>query len=560
TYSASVKRKLEPGSNIFHVPLEIKNPELWWPWDLGEQNLYVVDVSVNDSESGFQDREKTTIGIRELEMAMNPGWTKDQVENPWTVMINGRRHFMRSGTWGGPPDLFYGRSYPQKYKELIRLAKEANMNNLRIFNWHPAEIPLFYELCDEAGITVWQDLVPLSGRIPDTPEWKEAVFNEAISVIKQKRNNPSLVLIEGGEEILYTSSDSMSEQRLRFANELGEVLKPYSKLFYIPTSPLSDHNGQKLGFKTNESIHAHTPHYGVGQYLMEDYYRSLDYAAIPELAITSCPNVESIKKFIPEDELWPPGPSWGYHWADLDILRAHNYEILGEQFADSFEDFVEATQISQGTYFQYSLEHFRTRKPKSSAICFCHYILNTPDFKWATVDYYLQPKKSHYYIQRAYQPLLVTLQVENRRWLPGDKFKGNIWVVNDYYTDYKDCTVEIKFLDQDNKVFKQETLKIGDVTEDSSTDFAEVSCEVPGKLGDKFYAELAMLDNKGKKISSNQYLFLVADREEALATLKKMGEEMRQRSRMHGGSTYRYFREFYWEDDYIKTEAIEEFK
>ena len=331
TYSVSVKKQVEPGSNIYNIPVKVKDPKLWWPWDMGVQNLYSADVSINETEAGFQDREKTSFGIRELEMAMNPGWTRDQVENPWTVMINGKRHFMRSASWGGPPDIFFGRSYDEKYRELIRLAKEANINNLRIFNWHPPEIPLFYQLCNEAGITVWQDLIPISGSVGNEPGWKEAVFNEAISVIKQKRNYPCLVLIEGGEEILYTSSDSESESRLQFVNELGEAIRPYTSLHYIPTSPLSDGNGQKLGFKPNESIHAHGLFYSLGRFIMEEYYPTLDYAAIPELAISSCPNVESIKKFIPKEELWPPGPSWGYHWADLNKFRVLNYEVLGDQ-------------------------------------------------------------------------------------------------------------------------------------------------------------------------------------------------------------------------------------
>jgi len=68
---------------------------LWTTWDLGDQNLYRVEVSVRDG-SGFQDRERQSFAIRNLEMAMNPGWSPEEVEYPWTVMLNGRRHYMRS--------------------------------------------------------------------------------------------------------------------------------------------------------------------------------------------------------------------------------------------------------------------------------------------------------------------------------------------------------------------------------------------------------------------------------------------------------------------------------
>ena len=51
---------------------------------------------------------------------------------------------------------------------------------------------------------------------------------------------------------------------------------------------------------------------------MEEYYPALDCAIIPELTAASAPSVESLRRFIPEEELWPMGPSWAYHWADID--------------------------------------------------------------------------------------------------------------------------------------------------------------------------------------------------------------------------------------------------
>ncbi|KAA3660079.1 MAG: beta-galactosidase [Calditrichaeota bacterium] len=542
SYSAKIDKAVKPGSTILKTSIEVADPKLWWPWDLGDQNLYNADVLVTAADGQFQDAETVTFGIREVKMAMNPGWTKEEVEWPWTVMINGKRHFVRSGTWGGPPDMFTGRTTEHTYRELIRLAKEANINNLRIFTWHPPEIPLFYQLCNEAGITVWQDIVPMNNPILRNDSLKQAAFAEAVAILKQRRNHPCNIIIEGSEETLYLPSQSQRKYQWDFVVELGDTLKKYTDLHYIPTSPLSSNHAQFLGLKKHESAHPHGVHYGVGRFFMEDYYPKQNYAAIPELAVTSCPDVESIKKFIPEDELWPPGPSWGYRWADLDVLQAHNFEVFGEDFTDkSLEEFVEATQIAQGTYFQYALEHYRTRKPKMSAICFCHFILNSPDFKWATVDYYLQPKESHYFIQKAYQPLLITLQYEKRRWLPGEEFKGKIWVVNDFMKDFKSCKAQIKILDTNKKVIKKETIKLGDIAKDSSKEFADLNFKAPGKRGDKFYVEITMIDKSGVKVSANDYMLLVDDQQAALETYKKYGVASRERMKKYGRNTNRYF-------------------
>ena len=311
-------------------------------------------------------------------------------------------------------------------------------------------------------------------------------------------------------------------------------------------------------FKPRESIHAHAPHYGAGFTMLEDYYSNLEYAYIPELAITSCPSAESIRKFIPSDDVWPPGPSWGYHWADLDILRIHNYEVFGDQCTEGLDQFVDATQIAQGVYFQYAGEHFRRMKPKNSGVSFCHFMLHTPDMKWAIVDFYLKPKKSFDYVRRTFQPLLVSLQYDRRRWKPGETFQGEIWVVNDLYEEFAGCTVELRFLDNRQRVFRETALEIGDVKADSAAKFSDVAVRVPGEQGDKFYVEMRLLDNRGNRLSENQYFLLVDDQQQASALLRKLGEEAHERMKNEGG-TIRYFKELLG-DRYVPTRLLEDFK
>jgi beta-mannosidase len=541
TYTVNKDVVVNKGTNRLEINLDIDDAKLWWPWDLGDQNLYTAKVSVSEKGGDVLDTTSTSFGIREVEMVHNPGFTLEEVENPWTVMINGKRHFMRSGTWGGPPDIFMGRAHPSKYIELIRLAKEANFNNLRIFGWHPEEIPLFYQLCNEAGITVWQDVLPLASlSLPKDQEFKDAVFAEAISSVKAQRNHPSIVLLEGSEELFMTASDP--KHNLQFVTELGEAIKPYTPLHFIPSSPLSDEVGINLGFKPKESFHANDLFYGEGEFVMEDYFPSLDYAVIPELAISSCPNVESIKKFIPADEIWPPGPSWGHHWTDFDALRTLNFEVVGDQSTDGLEKFVEATQIAQGTIFQYALEHFRTRKPRTSAICICHYITFAPDMKWGIVDYYQEKKLSFDYVRKAYQPVLLTMKHYDRRWLPGEEFKGELWVVNDYYDSYKNCKANIIFLDNNKNVIKEETFDFSEINGDSSSKYIDVTCKVPGKIGDKFYAEMELVDADGKVLSENDYMLLVADKKKDRAELRAIGLEAFEIKQKYGWANYfRYF-------------------
>ena len=554
-YTATVSKSLAAGSETINMSVEIPDAKLWWPWDMGDQNLYRIKVVLSDNEQG-RDESEVSFGIRELEMTMNPGFTEEQVENPWTAMINGQRHFIRSGTWGGPPDIFFGRAHEHKYREFIRLAKEANLNNLRIFGWHPPEIPLFYKICNEEGITVWQDVVPLASlTLPEDEEFKQAVFNEAINLVKYQRNHPCLILLEGSEELFMTAADP--EFNLKFVTELGEAIRPYTPLHFLPSSPLSDEVGLNLGFKPNESYHANDLFYGEGEFMMEDYFPGLDFAVIPELAISSCPNVESIRKFIPEQELWPPGPSWGHHWTDFDVLRTLNFEVLGSESIDSMENFVESTQIAQGEIFQFALEHFRRRKPKTSAVCICHYITFAPDMKWGIVDYYMEKKISFDHVRRAYQPLLISIQYERRRWLPGEEFKAKVWVVNDHHYAFQGCSAKVTFRDNEGNPADTTDIAIGDIAADSAETFSEISFQVPGKLGDQFHMDAVLMDSEGKVISENKYMLLVADQEADRKTLRSIGEEAFEIKQKYGWANYyRYFEGLGGEDGVKEADEV----
>lgn len=527
------------------VPVRIPQAKRWWPWELGRPNLYVAETSVYNDQGVLSDRCKTSFGIREIRMAYNPGYTREEVRNPWTLMINGKRLFLRSANWGGPPDIFYGGNSPEKYRKLVQLARDANINNLRIFGWHPTEVDLFYELCNEMGITVWQDLIPLASvRLPEDQAFRDATYAEAVAVIKDLRSHPSLVLLEGGEEMFYGTQGL--EYMADFLVGLGQAIAPYSDLPYVPTSPLNWPtmlHKRGLGGK-KDSGHTHFLFYAAGARLLEDYIAEWDYAVIPEFAISSAPNVESIRNFIPADELWPPGPSWGFHWADLDAFRALNDQVLGDECMDSLEGFVEATQVNQGTIFQWGIEHTRRRKPKSSAISICHFITFAPDFKWGIVDYYQQPKRSFDFVKRAYQPLLVSMACDKRRWLPGETFSTDIWIVNDLHQDFKSCKLKLRLSDHQGRQMSQKRYAINSISPDSSAQYETFTWPVQGRVGETFRIDVVLQDVQGQLLSANHHVLLLGDQEKARQRCQQMAAEWQALKRQFPTADYyRFFPE-----------------
>ena len=543
TVSAETECTLVPGLNRVDLAVPVTEAKLWWPWDMGEQNLYELEL---EAELGgeVQDNHREVFGIREITMAMNPGFSEDEVENPWTFMINGKRHFLRSACWGGPPSYFYGRNNEKKYADRLEMVKEANINNLRIFGWHPPEIPYFYELCDRLGITVWTNFSFATQAFEATPEFMEPMLADCQAIVRDRRNYPSNIFWMGGEEVYFSDAHVDSDNKL-IMEEVGKAVAEVTNVPYGLASPMSGEYGIKLGFKPKESAHANEHYYAAAEHtFMEEYYPALDYCVIPELTAASAPSVESLERFIPANELWPMGPSWGYHWADISILKILNVEVFGDTRDGSLEEFVESTQLAHGIIAQFALEHYRRRKPRCSAVALCHFMTYLPDIKWGIVDYYGQKKTAFDYVTRAYQPLLPSLEVTKRRWRDGETLQAGVWIVNDHQHGYDGLTLSWKVVDPQGEVIEAGEKPVS-VEPDSSAKFYDLSCVVRGRDNELFTVHMTLAAEGGTVLSENFHPLSVGDQEQAKAHCVQLHRAMEDEKRDLGKGYYRYHPELW---------------
>jgi beta-mannosidase len=233
------------------------------------------------------------------------------------------------------------------------------------------------------------------------------------------------------------------------------------------------------------------------------------------------------------------GPSWGYHWADISILKILNVEVFGDARDGSLEQFVEATQLAHGIIAQFAVEHFRRRKPRVSAVALCHFMTYLPDIKWGIVDYYGEKKTAFDYVTRAYLPLLVSLEVAKRRWRCGETLDAGIWIVNDYQHGYDGLTLAWKVVDPEGDVLADGS-KPASVEADSSARFHELSCEVRGKDTEFFTVHLSLEAKDGSVLSENFHTLSVGDQDQAKAHCVKLHREMEDEKQDFGKGYYRY--------------------
>ncbi len=175
--------------------LHIANPVLWWPRGHGLQPRYRLEVQLFSSDGHVLDEKALTLGARRLRLVQNalPDGRSFYFE------INNQPIFCGGANWI-PADLLPTRVSAQRYRALLETAAAANMNMLRVWGGGIYEEDIFYDLCDELGILVWQDFLFACGLYPAHFAMADSVAAEATAAIRRLRHHPSIVIWAGNNE------------------------------------------------------------------------------------------------------------------------------------------------------------------------------------------------------------------------------------------------------------------------------------------------------------------------------------------------------------------------
>jgi beta-mannosidase len=466
---------LVPGLRDYILELAVTRPRLWWPWDHGYPDLYRMTVEVLHG-GRVLDSVSQTLGLRQIEL------------RDWTVHVNGRRVYARGANWV-PADLFPGRVTDSDYHALLTLARQANMNLLRLWGGGLREKRTFYDLCDRLGILVWQEFpfaCALLTRHPRSQAYLRLVETEARAIVRDLRNHPSIALWCGGNEFSPRRNAPLVDVLQRVvASE--DPMRPF-----LPASPAcgDSHNWQVWH-------HHHPP----------AVYRQDETAFASEFGLQAPPDVAALHRFLPPEDLWPPGPSWIYHGAGLAKLRRYARPFLNGE-VPTLESFVGASQRAQAQGLQIAIEHYRRSKARGCGGALV-WQLNEPwaAISWALLDYFRQPKPAYEMVKRLYNPLLISLDLAPKQLRPGDILRCDVWIINDTSWAHADCCMEVVLRDGKGKSLRKfaRTVK---VTSDSAEVVDSLEWALPAESGWRLACQLTHL---GRILSKNEYDLTVYD-------------------------------------------------
>ncbi|MBN2366724.1 MAG: hypothetical protein EH225_12485, partial [Calditrichaeota bacterium] len=383
------------------ISMAVSHPRLWWPNGEGEQHLYRLNIKLM-KENNLLDTWSKFVGIRTIRLL-----TEYQRKPTFRFLVNGKLIFCKGANWI-PGDSFLHRVKEAKYRVLLEQARDVNMNMIRVWGGGIYEPDIFYEICDELGLLVWQDFMFACGAYPDFPEFMKNISEEFQQNINRLQYHPSLALWCGNNENewgwFHTGKKMSSMPGYRIYHKLlPAILKNLDKNRpYWPSSPWGfdeDPNAPDSGNRHEWNIWS-----GWKDYLE---VRSDSSLFVTEFGFQGPANRSTLEEVIPETE----------RNCQNAIFEFHNKQVEGNErlfrylsghlpVYTGWPDFLYLTQLNQGLALKTCLEHWRLRFPTTSGSIIWQLNDCWPVTSWSLIDYRNKPKLAWHLVKAAFGELM----------------------------------------------------------------------------------------------------------------------------------------------------------
>ena len=500
------KRFNATGKNNIVIPFEMKNAELWWPNEMGEQTMtdFVINIYKGDV---LVESHNLSTGIRKIELVEEP----DSIGSAMYFKVNGKKVYAKGANYV-PEEMIETWMSEEKTRKLLAECVPAHFNMLRVWGGGIYPPDYFFDLCDSLGIMVWQDFMFAGTTYPYSEEFLNNVKEEAIQQVIRYQNHPSLAIWCGNNEVSegyvnwgwqksmdWTDEDYAEMKHgmdTLFVDIFTDVVNTYDGTRdYWPSSP-------KNGWGKPESLTEGDVHYwGVwwGEFPYEMYLEKVGRFN-SEFGYQAYPDLSTLLAVTPE--------------LDYEVIKAHQKHGRGEELIRKhIDEYVKSfssgevgqsdrnadwarnvyySQLSQAWGIGLAIEAQRAAKPRSMGSLYWQLNDAWPVTSWSSIDYYGNKKALHWKLKDLYSPLLIGVLPCNK--LPIGDDSPTIYICNDYYKDI-DADLVINIRDFDGKLLKSHSEKVF-IPENSSIYVPIFVADFTEKLSFReIYFEMQLVEN-----------------------------------------------------------------
>ncbi|GHT54222.1 beta-mannosidase [Bacteroidia bacterium] len=508
--AAKKQISLKRGLNTIHLPLEMKKPKLWWSNGLGEPFLYDFSTYISAGNTEL-DKENTKLGIRSLKVVMKP----DQYGETFYFELNGTPVFAKGANYI-PCDNFLTRVTDSIYEKTILDAVNANMNMLRVWGGGIYENDIFYDLCDQYGIMIWQDFMFGCSMYPAEGELLENIRLEAIDNVRRLRNHPCIGLWAGNNECLdgwfhWGWKESIEKQNPEYAatmyrqfreqyfKVLPAVIEQYAPgVCYRPSSPYTD----ETGTSTNTKGDMHFWRVWQGAEPLAGFERQTA-RFLSEYGFQSFPEYQSIKKYAPEPGDWNVTSEvmMSHQRGGMNANNRINDFIVKEyREPKDFESFIYMSQLVQADAMKMAMEAHRRTMPFCMGSLVWQHNDCWPVASWSSRDYYGRWKAQHYFTVKSFADILIS-PIE-------EKGELQIFIISDRLNATPGKLV-IQTVDLNTGIIAQQEEQINVPANTSTLVWKKQADQfLNGQSRDNVVIHIEFTDKSGKTYENNRFLDL----------------------------------------------------
>ncbi len=404
TVMSEAKVDLAPGETkiVRLPPFRLARPRLWWPAGMGPQNLYRMDVSFR-SGGVVSDRQSVRYGIRDTVSEMTGQGNR-------LFRINGRPLLVRGGGWA--PDMLLRVNTARQDAE-FRYVRDMRLNTVRLEG--KLEDDRFFDVADEQGILVlagWCCCDAWEQWDKWKPENREIAAASQRDQVRRLRNHPSILAWMNGSD--NPPPADIEKMYVDILNELDWPV-PYVSSATAKETTVTGPTGMKMTGPYDWVPPAY--------WLQDDSRggaRGFNTETSPGPAV---PPVESLRRMLPSDHLWPIDDVWNYHAGGGQFKTISRFtDALNARYgpASSVEDYAATSQIMTYEGERAMFEAYARNKFVATGVI--QWMLNNawPSLIWHLYDYYLRPGGGYFGTKKACEPVHVQYSYDD----------GTIVVVN----------------------------------------------------------------------------------------------------------------------------------
>lgn len=409
-----------PKTTAAEQVVTIQNPQLWWPNGLGKQPLYRVTVRL-----AAGDTRTWRIGLRTMTVSRE----KDEWGEEFCHVVNGVKVFAMGADYI-PEDNILARVTPERTRRLLEGCKAANFNAIRVWGGGYYPDDAFYDICDELGLLVWQDLMYACAFYDLTPDFERSIRVETHQNVARLRHHALLALICGNNEMEMfmagANSALINHRTWEFVPTYPHHITDYVKMFeYIlpaivketapqtywwPASPSSGGNFDAPNDENRGDNHYWDVWHGEKPFTE---YRKFFFRYASEFGFQSFPCLKSVEQFTLPDDRNIFSRVMERHQRN----QAANGKILSYlsqtfRYPNSFDDLLYASQLMQAEAIRYGVEHWRRNRGRCMGAIIWQLNDIWPVASWASIDYYGRWKALHYAAKRFFAPVMVSAEEE----------------------------------------------------------------------------------------------------------------------------------------------------